>query len=359
MRIAISNAGRDWRGTETDTWLLANGLRARGHEVVVLCRPGSALAEKLHGHVPYEAILSAHDFDPLAILRARAALRRHGAQIVITQKDKDLRLTGIAGRLNGIPVLVRHVTDRPLKRGLRYRFLFGRVATHHLANSQSTLATLRRSAPWLHAEVPVIHNGIDVHAAAAALPADLGLPEDAIAIGYVGAFEVRKGILDFAAAWQRIARAVPNAHAVIAGAGARAEDFRAALGDAPRVHWLGFRHDVANVMKALDIFVMPSRFEGFGLVLAEAMAAGVPPVAFAASNIPELVQDGVTGLLAEPGETDALADAVIALIHEGARRERIGRAAQAHAFQNFTVARMVAEHELLIERIIHPTHGNL
>lgn len=359
MRIAISNAGKDWRGTETDTWLLANGLRARGHEVIAFCRPGSALAEKLEGQIPCEEILSAHDFDPFAIRRVRMVLRRHRTQLVITQKDKDLRLSGIAAWLSGIPVLVRHVTDRPLKRGLRYRFLFGRVASHHLANSRSTHDTLRRSAPWLKAVVPIIHNGIDVAASAAALPADLGLPEDTIAIGYVGAFELRKGILDFASAWQRIAQAVPNAHAVIAGAGAREADFRAAMGSAPRVHWLGFRRDAASVMKALDIFVMPSRFEGFGLVLAEAMAGGVAPVAYATSNIPELVQDGITGMLAEPGSPDSLADAVIALCCDAAARQSMGESAHAHASRYFSADRMVEEHERLIEAIVHSTHGAL
>lgn len=348
MRIVISSAGKDWRGTETDSLLLAKGLRDRGHDVVVFCRPESALRERLVGEVAVEEILSARDFDPRVIARCARALKKHRTQIVITQKDKDLRQTGIAAWLRGIPVLVRHVTDRPLKQGLRYRFIFGRVATHHLANSTSTLATLRASAPWLHASVPVIHNGIDIAEFANAPPAHLALPEDALAVGFVGAFEMRKGITDFAEAWKLVSARVPNAHAVIAGKGAREADFRGAMGAAPRVHWLGFRRDTASVMKALDVFVMPSRFEGFGLVLAEAMAAGRACVAYATSNIPELVQDGVTGVLAPAGDPAALAAAIVRLCRDNELRQAIGAAAERHAAAHFSADRMVEAHEAVV-----------
>ena len=352
MRIAFSNAGLDWRGTETDTLILARGLMQRGHDVVVLCRPHSAIAARLQGEIAIEPVLSPLDFDPMAIARCRAVLAKHRTQVVVTQKDKDLRLSGVAARTLGIPVLVRHVTDRPLKPGLRYRLMFGHVGTHHLANSVATLATLRASAPWLKADVPVIPNGIEFDVVDQAAAADLSLPNDAIAVGFIGAFEMRKGIIDFAEAWPRIAEAIPQAHAVIAGAGAREADFRAALERAPRVHWLGFRRDAVSVMKALDVLVFASRFEGFGLVLAEAMAAGVTPVAYATSNIPEIVEDGVTGLLVEAGNSAQLAAAVIRACRDNALRHRVGEAARAHVREHFSAERMVEAHEKLLHSIV-------
>lgn len=354
MRIVISNAGTNWRGTETDTLLLARGLRDRGHDVVIFCRPDSALAQRMRGEGAIEEILGPRDFDPRIIAKCASALGKHRTQVVITQKDKDLRQTGIAAWLRRVPVLVRHVTDRPLKKGLRYRFIFGRVATHHIANSTSTLATLRASAPWLRADVPVIHNGIDVASFANAPAADLDLPHDAIAVGFIGAFEMRKGIDDFATAWRIVSRQVPNAHAVIAGAGAREAHFRSALTGAERVHWLGFRRDTPNVMKALDIFVLPSRFEGFGLVLAEAMAACAACVAYNTSNIPELIVDGETGLLARAGDVESLAHAVVRLCSDHELRASIGSAAARHAAAHFSAERMVSEHENLLSRILQP-----
>ncbi|MGQ0816333.1 MAG: glycosyltransferase family 4 protein [Gemmatimonadota bacterium] len=353
FRIVISSAGMDWRGTETDTLLLADGLVASGHDVLVFCRRNSALSARLLADaIPFAPILGARDFGPASIARCIAALRRHRTQIVITQKDKDLRLTGVAGRVLRLPVLVRHVTDRPLKRGLRYRMLFGRVATHHLANSTSTRDTLVQSAPWLRAQIPIIYNGVDVDRYTNAARANLGLPDDAVVVGYMGAFEMRKGIVDFAEMWQRVASELPHAHAVIAGAGAREQQFRDVMGGAPRVHWLGFRRDTPNLLKALDVFVLPSRFEGFGLVLAEAMAAGVACAAYAASNIPELLEDGVTGLLAPVGDVDALAAAVESLCRSPELRLTLASAGQAYARRHFSAKRMVVEHEALVAGIL-------
>jgi glycosyltransferase involved in cell wall biosynthesis len=357
VRVVISGAGRDWRGTESDTLILAHGLRKRGHEVMVFCRPGSALQDRLNGDgIPSAPILGARDFDPRTIARCIAALGEHHTQVVIIQKDKDLRLTGIAAWTRHLPVLVRHVADRPLKPGLRYRFLFGRVATHHVAISAATRATLLASAPWLSRDVPVIHNGIDIPRFRDAAHADLGLPDDAIAIGYLGAFETRKGILDFAEAWRLVSEQIPNAYAVIAGAGQREDRFKAALEGVPRVHWLGFRRDAPNVMKALDVFVLPSHFEGFGLVLVEAMAAGVATVAYATSAIPELVDNGVTGLLAPVGNVEALAAAIESLCRSPELRLGIATAGQAHAQAHFGADRMVDEHEALLEQIVEDWH---
>jgi glycosyltransferase involved in cell wall biosynthesis len=105
-------------------------------------------------------------------------------------------------------------------------------------------------------------------------------------------------------------------------------------------------------MRALDIFVLPSHFEGFGLVLAEAMAAGTAAVAYAVSNIPELVKDGVTGLLAPARNPVALADAVVRLCRSPSLRSRLGRTGQEYARAHFSADRMVAEHEKVLESIV-------
>ena len=109
---------------------------------------------------------------------------------------------------------------------------------------------------------------------------------------------------------------VPQAHVVIAGGG-DLEDFLRELADelgvAERVHVLGPRRDVPALMHALDVFAMPSIWEGFGLVLLEAMAAGKPIVASRVATIPEVVLDGETGILVPAGDEVALAEALASL----------------------------------------------
>lgn len=105
-------------------------------------------------------------------------------------------------------------------------------------------------------------------------------------------------------------------------------------------------------MKALDILVMPSWFEGFGLVMAEAMAAGCAVVGYNTSSLPELARPGVEALLVVPRDTDALAAAIIEVGRDSDLRARLGAAAQARAVADFTEEKMVNRHLQLIASIV-------
>lgn len=335
---------------------LANGLRARGHTVTIFGRPGSELGKR-YDILP---VLGPADLSPVSIFRALAALQRLKADVVLTVKDKDLRQTGVAARLLKIPVMVLHGTDRPLKKTFRYRFFFKHIATHHVANSEATKKTLIESAPYLKEKaIPVIYNGIAVDAFADADPAALPIvsslePSVAgppVTVGFVGHFEFRKGILDFAEAWKQVADQIPHAQAVIVGSGRREADFRIALENAPRVHWLGFRPDIAGIFRALDVFVMPSHFEGFGLVLAEAMAARTACVVYDASSLPELITNEKTGLLVPLKDVHALGAAIVRICNDSALRDRLADAAAHEARVRFSIDKMVADYEQLLLEI--------
>lgn len=328
---------------------LAEGLLARGHEVVFFCRPGSPLHERVGAMgLPSVPVVSGADANPRALAGAWLGLRRHAPEVVIVQKEKDVRVTAVAARLRGIPVVIRHETDRPLKRLPHYAFFYGWTATHHVVNSLASRDTLLASAPWVRPErVTLIPNGIDAAAFAAAVPACLGLPADALTVGFLGQLEPRKGVLDLAAAWPLVSRAVPNAHLVIAGRGPLEPEQRRVLASEPRVTWLGFRSDVAQVLAALDLVVVPSHFEGFSLAAVEAMAAGRPVVASRVSSLPELVREGVEGRLVAARSPEALASAIIDLLGSPRARVRMGRAGALRAL-DFTIGRMLDGHEALL-----------
>ncbi len=114
----------------------------------------------------------------------------------------------------------------------------------------------------------------------------------------------------------------------------------------------GFRADVATVLADLDIFVLPSLWEGFGLVLLEAMAAGRPIVASAVGPIPEIVVDGVTGLLVPPGAPAALAEAIIRLLRDPELAAAYGRAGRARVERELRVETMVARTEALYDELL-------
>lgn len=118
------------------------------------------------------------------------------------------------------------------------------------------------------------------------------------------------------------------------------------------MHWLGFRSDVPSINKATDIFVLPSRFEGFGLVLAEAMAAGAACVTYNSSNMPELIDHERNGLLVPIADIDALANAIVRLCNDAELRKRLGAAARQTVHERFSAERMTEDYEALIAGIV-------
>ena len=317
--------------------------------------PGSILEERMRDVAPFEPILKGMDLHPATLFRARRALTRCRSEVVVAMMKKDVRLTVPAASSLGIPSIVRHANDRPLTGWIYDHALFGALPALHVANSRATRQTLLRSASWLRSDrVMVIHNGMDPGAIDSAAPTALGLERDAIVIGFVGRLEKRKGLLDLMKAWSRVARAVPNAHLMVAGRGPDEEQARQAAADAPRIHWLGYRADVPSLLRSVDVAVVPSHWEGFGLSALEAMIAGVPVVAANASSLPEIVSDGVTGVLVEARNADALADAIITLSEKPPMRARMGAAGRARALSEFSEERIIGAFERAIAAVQRP-----
>jgi glycosyltransferase involved in cell wall biosynthesis len=115
------------------------------------------------------------------------------------------------------------------------------------------------------------------------------------------------------------------------------------LGVADRTRFLGIRHDVPDLLGAADLFVLPSLWEGLGLVFLEAMAVSLPTVATNVSAIPEVVPDGQGGWLVPPGDAEALARAIAAALADPAERARRGAAGRTLLLQRFTLPRMIDE----------------
>ncbi|MGK2963200.1 MAG: glycosyltransferase family 4 protein [Gemmatimonadaceae bacterium] len=351
MRIVLSNASVKWGGVHVFTELLSRGLLSRGHDVTIFGAPGSILEERMKSVAPFEPILRGMDLHPVALWHIQRALARSHADVVLALMKKDVRLTVPAAWARGIPSVVRHANDRPLTGWIYDQILFGRLPALHIANSTATRATLL-GARWLRPEaVKVVYNGIDPAPIDSAVPARLGLPDGAAVIGFAGRLERRKGLLDLMRAWPGVAGVVPNAHLVIAGKGPDEAEAREILGNAPRVHWLGYRSDIPSLLRAFDIAVVPSHWEGFGFIAAEAMVAGLPVVAADASSLPEIVRDGIDGILVPAHDPLALAGALTTLSRDAGMRARMGAAGRTRAQEQFGIDRMVDEYEQILESV--------
>ncbi len=184
---------------------------------------------------------------------------------------------------------------------------------------------------------------------------ELGIPPGDFLVGNVGRLAPQKGQRHLVRAMPRLLERVPEAQAVIAGGGALEGPLRelaASLGVSDRVHVLGPRRDVPAIMQAIDAFAMPSIWEGFGIVLLEAMAAARPVVASRVATIPEVVADEESGLLVPPGDAAALADALARIALDRPLADRLGAAGRARLQALFSLEKMVGDTESLYEEVL-------
>jgi glycosyltransferase involved in cell wall biosynthesis len=145
-----------------------------------------------------------------------------------------------------------------------------------------------------------------------------------------------KGVEFFVEATNEIAKVMPNARFWIVGDGPLRGELERRAGDA--VHFLGARDDVPELLHAMDVFVMPSLEEAFGIAVVEAMACGLPVVATNVGGLPEVVADKNTGLLVPPRDAGALASAVVKLANDESLRRAFGERGRARAEERFALA---------------------
>jgi glycosyltransferase involved in cell wall biosynthesis len=191
---------------------------------------------------------------------------------------------------------------------------------------------------------------------------ELGLVPQDFLVGNVGRLALQKGQRHLILAMPLLLERVPRAHAVIAGGGDLEDylrDLSVEVGVADRVHVLGPRRDVPALMHAIDVFAMPSIWEGFGLVLLEAMAAGRPVVASRVATIPEVVVDGETGVLVPAGDPVALAEALAGLAHDSERARSFGEAGRERLRTRFSIEKMVGDTELLYRELLEERSAGL
>ena len=228
----------------------------------------------------------------------------------------------------------------------------------------AVIAVSEADARFLHEQfhipeelVTVIPNGIpgfDTLPPRAEARARLGLPEEGSPIvGYLGALEPKKGILDLVKATTECER--PDMIVILAGEGTLLPGLRQRAPELPfTLRAPGRVEDIATFLAALDVFVLPSHQEAMPLALLEAMSAGLPVVATRVGGVPEAVHDQVSGLLVEPSDFEQLAAALRRLVHEPELAGRLGRAAQAVAGELFSASRMVRRVQALYEEVTEP-----
>jgi glycosyltransferase involved in cell wall biosynthesis len=175
---------------------------------------------------------------------------------------------------------------------------------------------------------------------------DYSIPEDAPIVGVVARLEAEKGHRTLVEAWADVLKGVSNAWLLIVGEGSERDALEAqaeALSVSERIVFTGRREDVPAVTAALDVAVLPSYREAQGLSVLEAMALNRPVVASNVGGIPEMIEDGATGLLVPPGDSQALAAAIVRLLKDHPYADMLARGGHALVHDRFCIELMVSQ----------------
>ena len=251
-------------------------------------------------------------------------------------------------------LLPRH----PLSTAIRVLALVS-TRTRMIAVSSAVAGNFRgRLAPLLRDRVKVILNSIDLdkfqldETSKRAIRKELRFRETDLAVGIVGQLTPRKGQLELLRAFGRVQTKVPSSVLVVVGSPMFNRDHEylellrrttAELGIGNQVRMLGARNDIARIMQGLDLLVVNSKAEPFGLVILEAMACGTAVLATAVDGIPEIIKHDENGWLVRPGAETALTEAMVHLCHAPDLRARLAKRGKQTVTARFAVGRYMTE----------------
>ncbi len=344
MNVLILNGGKGWGGIESHSVTLASALIKKGHKVIIGCpRAGTVSGNAVRTGIPVRDIKVVNSADLTALWRIIATAKREGIEIIVANLGKEYWPATVAAKVLGIRIVfVRHQVDR-LKKATR------RLIERHVHRVVAVSLAVRdalKECGVPDEKITVIYNAVDVgwfepsggHRESARK--ELGFTERDIVVGTAGKLHRGKGVFDLLRAAGSLTVRYPALKLLYVGEGPERttleqEAIRLSVRD--KVVFAGLRSDMERMYAAMDIFVLPSTCrEAFGMVIIEAMAMGRPVIATATGGIPEVVKDGMNGILVHPGDLEGLADAISRLIDDKALSFRLSGEGRATVEQYYS-----------------------
>jgi glycosyltransferase involved in cell wall biosynthesis len=365
-------------GTAGYVIMLGRELARRGYNVTALCHGGAGTEGMrktlVDAGVSVELLPAPHGRSPLRQLRELRALTsmlkpyRHGVLALMMGYFTRGGSVTLAARLAGMKAIVRadltppdSAVSRKQALSLRLKDLItDRVVVGAIENIDIFARKANRSPQKLN----VIHTGIELGRFRpgewrSGARAELGYRPEDIVIGTTARLDdERKGIRDFIRAAAKVIELGQTASFLVVGDGVHRGDYERLgqeLGIGERLQFAGWRSDVPRMLDAMDVFVMPSLFEGGPTSVLEAMAMAKPVVATNVGMVPEVIEDGRTGLIVPPGQPEPMAAALATLLTDSPGRAEMGSTARERALDSLGVERMTDDYLELFAEVLNRT----
>jgi glycosyltransferase involved in cell wall biosynthesis len=363
MTILFVNTASGWGGGEKWHFETALAMQAKTHQVAVMARPNEELFLKAVAFglrtIPVQ-VTNLSFLNPFKICAIKNILKRETPDVVILNFSADLKTIGIAARCAGIKnIIYRRGNAKAIRNSLFNRFLFRKIVTGMIANSEETKKSVLKNNPDLFPaeKIKVIYNGIPLKTFDPMPSVPLYNREGInIVIGSAGRLSHEKGhhfLIEIAVLLRK--DQVPFT-ILLAGKGPRELALKKAVAENQlQEHFVfaGFVQNMKAFMESIDLFVLPSLWEGFGFVSIEAMACRKPVVCFEVGSNPEIVVNNVTGFLAKPYDVNEMTHFIKRLIEDVSLRNAFGisgRKRVEHVFES-------ASSEKELEDYLHTLTG--
>lgn len=347
MKILHVESGTHFYGGARQVAYIVNGLSALGTENILVCPAGADIALAVAGNAQVCEIPMRGDADIAMTWQIARIIRQHCPDIVHLHSRRGADIWGgIAARVAHVPcILSRRVdnTEKPAVVALKYR-----LYDHIIAISEEIRRVLLREGVPAD-KLTCVRSAVDATPYLQDVDHHLmrktfSLPENGITIGMVAQLIPRKGHRYLIDAVDTLYKDFPDIRVICFGQGPLLSELKQLVAQKKLdriIQFAGFRADLPQWMGGLDILAHPADKEGLGVSLLQAAAAAVPVIATKAGGLPEAVLDGVTGILTDAGDTDALTEALRTLIQDGHKRQSLGQAGRQRIMAEFSVEAMV------------------
>ncbi len=334
MTIFFVNTASGWGGGEKWHLETALAMQAKDHQVVIMAKPEEELFQKAISlglrTIPVQ-VTNLSFLNPFRIRAVKDILKRETPDVVILNFSADLKTIGIAARYAGIKnIIYRRGNAKAIRNSLFNRFLFRKIVTGMIANSEETKNSVLKNNPDLFPaeKIKVIYNGIPLKTFDVMPTEPIYMREGKnIVIGSAGRLSQEKGHHFLVEIGVLLKKEQIPFTILLAGKGPRESALKKAVAENQlQQHFVfaGFVQNMKAFMESIDLFVLPSLWEGFGYVSIEAMACRKPVVCFEVGSNPEIVVNNETGLLAKPYDVNEMTEHIKRLIKDEPLRNAFG-----------------------------------
>jgi L-malate glycosyltransferase len=361
LNVLHVDTERGWRGGERQALWLARELAQRGHRSIVAARDGEPLAVRAREQeLDVVSCSPASELDPRAAWSLRRTIIERGIDVVHAHTAHAVATAAIATLRLDVPLVVARRVDFKLRNNVGTRWKYGRASV--IVAISHAVARVLEASGVEPSRIRVVPDGVDVHRqvvpASTDTLASLGVRAGPLVV-QVAQLVGHKDPVNFVRAIARTRAQVPDVQALLVGDGSLrpvVESEVRALELEGTLHVAGYRTDADALLAAADVACLSSREEGMGSVLLDALAFGRPIAATRAGGIPELVDDGETGLLAPVSDPHALGDAIATLLSDAQLRARFSENGTSRAM-DFSVERMTDRTVAVYQEVLGPTGG--